>query len=562
MGLKTHSTIRELVDNFEDYENNVAISYIEPKTQEFKEILYKEIKDNAISIANFIHELKLNKQERGIVLSGNNPLWTSAVWGMQYYGLSAVPIDFKERGENNSTLMIKHSKSKLLFVENEETLHKLKTIEKKKYGLLKGIKEIILFNPNENELSLDNIVKKNSQPNDFNIVNEKDIASIFYTSGTTGRPSGVMLTHGNLLFNAYATLQVEPMFEEVFVSMLPLSHSFGNIESIISAITKSRSHYSSVNKLMEDLRSQKPTKLVNSPKLLDKIVKKVDENLSEKKLTWLPDFFKYKLAGKKIKYKLGGNVTGIFVGGSKLTRDVQRKFWLMGIDVKQGYGTTEASPICTAPQERKYPGSIGLPLPGTQAIILEGELYVKGPHVMKGYFDNPQKTREKLINGWYKTGDLATKNRKGWFYITGRKEDSVKLNNGFFVNLINIEKTISMDPFVEEVLAIGYERDHVATIIIPNEEKLKKYFKKNNIDYDLKNSSDELREIYFNVISQRTKKLDKNEIPKQILLISPDHIKDAFSFKKELRRNFVVSQLENQIEELYSSKKKILSLYK
>lgn len=562
MGLKTHSTIRELVDNFEDYENNVAISYIEPKTQEFKEILYKEIKDNAISIANFIHELKLNKQERGIVLSGNNPLWTSAVWGMQYYGLSAVPIDFKERGENNSTLMIKHSKSKLLFVENEETLHKLKTIEKKKYGLLKGIKEIILFNPNENELSLDNIVKKNSQPNDFNIVNEKDIASIFYTSGTTGRPSGVMLTHGNLLFNAYATLQVEPMFEEVFVSMLPLSHSFGNIESIISAITKSRSHYSSVNKLMEDLRSQKPTKLVNSPKLLDKIVKKVDENLSEKKLTWLPDFLKYKLAGKKIKYKLGGNVTGIFVGGSKLTRDVQRKFWLMGIDVKQGYGTTEASPICTAPQERKYPGSIGLPLPGTQAIILEGELYVKGPHVMKGYFDNPQKTREKLINGWYKTGDLATKNRKGWFYITGRKEDSVKLNNGFFVNLINIEKTISMDPFVEEVLAIGYERDHVATIIIPNEEKLKKYFKKNNIDYDLKNSSDELREIYFNVISQRTKKLDKNEIPKQILLISPDHIKDAFSFKKELRRNFVVSQLENQIEELYSSKKKILSLYK
>jgi long-chain acyl-CoA synthetase len=560
---KKHSTIRELVDGFDEYKDHLAISFYNKELERINGINYKYIKDNVISIANFLNQIRLKKGDRGIVLSGNNPLWTSSVWGMQYFGMTAIPIDLNERGFDNTNHMIKHSDSKLLIVENDEIYDKLKSFEKKKKNLLKGIKEIIFINENSMGFSsLDDILKREASPNDFEIVKDNDIAMILYTSGTTGKPSGAMLSHGNLLFDAYSTLEVEPMFEEVFVSMIPLSHSFGNIESLISAITRSKSHYSSTYKLMEDLASQKPTKLVNSPLLLDKIIKKVDENLNQKKIiNMLPDFIKYKLAGIKIKKKLGGNVTGIFVGGSKLTKDVQRKFWLMGINVMQGYGTTEASPICTAPRGQKYPGSIGLPLPGTEAMILDGELYVKGPHIMKSYFKNPKLTKEKLLDGWYKTGDFANKNRKGWIYITGRKDDRFKLRNGLYVDPIGVEKAISIDPFVDKIMVIGYERNHTVAIIVPDKEKLIEYFKIRNIEYDSRKHEEDLKEIYFNVINKRTKRLAKHEIPKQIMLINPSIFNNTLSFKKELRRKVLVAELNEQIIELYDSHKKILNLY-
>jgi long-chain acyl-CoA synthetase len=332
-------------------------------------------------------------------------------------------------------------------------------------------------------------------------IDGNQLATIVYTSGTTGKPKGVMLTHQNMLQNAVAGLAVYDVFpEDVFLSFLPLSHmlerTVGYYLTMISGSIVAFAR--SIPQLGEDFRTVRPTIIVSVPRIFEKLHGQIMSALEsapplrrklfhhahevgwglfewrQGRARWKPALLAWPLfralVASKLLERFGGRLRLCISGGAALNPHIAHTFIGLGLPICQGYGLTEASPIVSVNLLTKNdPASIGMSLPGVEVRFGENQaLMVRGPNVMMGYWRNPEATAKVLsADGWLDTGDQA-KEKDGFLYITGRLKEIIVLGNGEKVPPVDMELAIQLDPLFEQALVIGEGKPYLAALVVLN----------------------------------------------------------------------------------------------
>jgi long-chain acyl-CoA synthetase len=420
-------------------------------------------------------------------------------------GLVVVPLYVDDRPENTAYIL-NDAGVKLLFLWGEKQWSRLMSVR----GQLDKLVRILTQEPvtvPEGETR----VRKVSDwlpagPGELlaNDGKPDDLATIVYTSGTTGRPKGVMLSHGNILTNADSGLEHVPMYrEDILLSFLPLSHTFertvGYYAPMMTGATVAFAR--SIPLLAEDLLTVRPTVLVSVPRIYERVYTKITAGLAEKpplaprlfnlavdtgwrrflhrqgRGGWHPTFLIWplldKLVAGKIMARLGGRMRLAAAGGAPLPPAIARVFVGLGLNLVQGYGLTETSPIiaCNTAEDND-PASVGMPLRHVEVRIgANDELLTRGPCVMLGYWERPGATREIIdAENWLHTGDQARIERNH-IYITGRLKQIIVLANGEKVSPADMEMAIALDPLVEQVMVIGESRPYLTAIIVLNVEQ-------------------------------------------------------------------------------------------
>ena len=333
-----------------------------------------------------------------------------------------------------------------------------------------------------------------------------DLATIIYTSGTTGTPKGVMLSHENLCMNALYTYQETGKYRfgpegETSLSFLPLSHVFARTMCYASLAFGTPIWFTNPDRLAEDFQHVKPTVFATVPRVLEKLYAKIVEKTEaatgvkgklakwalERARTWEmgTEFtgvaaIRHRAADKLVYSKwraaMGGRISTISAGGAALSGELVRVFAAAGVDLLQGYGLTETSPVITFNRPKtNRPGWVGVPLPHVEVRIAEdGEILTRGPHVMIGYYKAPELTAEVIDkDGWFHTGDIG-EFTDGFLRITDRKKDLFKLSTGKYVMPQPLENALAISPLVEQAVVVGEGKKYTSALIFPNQDAIRK----------------------------------------------------------------------------------------
>lgn len=464
--------------------------------------------ETCTQVARWQHALReegLIKGDRVAIMCSNNWAWVLFDQAAQGIGLVTVPVYTNDRSENICWIL-KDAGCQLLLIENQSQWDALDRHAPEITQLQRIVSLARLKNPSSNVLALDEWLCPECKNYILSPGNAEDLATIVYTSGTTGRPKGVMLSHRNILFNISAILHdYEVSSEDLFLSFLPLSHTLERtVGYYLPIVTGSCVAFNrSIPLLAEDLVKVKPSIMISVPRIFERVYSKIKNQLAngsavKQKLfklavdigwlnfqhqqgrhAWHPALLAHSLldhlVGSKIRQKLGGNLRFTVCGGAALSPEVARVFIGLGIPVLQGYGMTEASPVIACNrQDDNIPHSVGLPLAGVEVTTdHQQQLLTRSPSVMMGYWGNPNASLDTVnTDGWLKTGDIVDIDELGHIQITGRIKDIIVLANGEKMPPSDIENAIILDKLIEQVLVIGEAKPYLSALVVPNPEEL------------------------------------------------------------------------------------------
>ncbi len=478
--------------------------------------------DQANAISRGLIKLGVKANDKVAIISmTNRTQWNICDIGILQTGAQDVPI-YPTISEQDYEYVLNHSESKYVFVSCKEVLDKINKIKANVPSLL-GVysfedidgcdswQEVITLG-NENQDLQQEVQKR------MDAVHEDDLATLIYTSGTTGRPKGVMLSHKNIACNAKHSkgrLPIE-MGKSKALSFLPVCHIYERMLLYMYQYCGVSIHFAeSLETISDNLKEIHPEVMTAVPRLLEKVYDKIiakgaDLTGVKKKLFfWAVDLglqwepygqngwvyeTKLKVARKLIFSKwqeaLGGNLKAIASGSAALQPRLARVFNAAGCPVMEGYGLTETSPVVTVNDMRDGGfriGSVGKALPDTEVKIAEdGEILIKGPQVMQGYYKDPEQTAEVLKNGYFHTGDIGEIDSDGFLKITDRKKSMFKTSGGKYVAPQLIENAMKQSSFIEQILVVGDGEKMPAALIQPNWEWIKQWssIKGNDISLD------------------------------------------------------------------------------
>jgi len=470
---------------------------------------WSEIERQAARWQRALEKDGLAEGDRAAVMLRNCPAWVIYDQAAMGLGGVVVPLYTQDRPDNVAYI-VRDSGSKVLLLESEEQWAAFAQVRDQLSGLVRIVVVKPLTRPADDPrvVSVDQWLPADGGELKHVNGDGKKLASIVYTSGTTGRPKGVMLSHDNMLSNAAgATAKMAVRTDDVFLSFLPLSHTFERtVGYYLTVMTGSVTAYArSIPQLGEDLQTIKPTILISVPRIYERVYgaikAKLDEGPPIRKKLFLAavdigwrrfehaqgrggssfDFVFWpildKLVASKIRERLGGRLRAALSGGAALPPDISRVFLGLGITVLQGYGLTETSPIiCANRPEDNLPASVGTPIPRVEVKIGEhNALLARGPNVMLGYWNNPDATRAMFTaDGWINTGDTARIDEKGHVFITGRLKEIIVLSNGEKIPPVDVETAILRDPIFEQIMLIGEGKPFLSVIGVVNAEQWRK----------------------------------------------------------------------------------------
>lgn len=449
--------------------------------------VYKDIR----SVMAFLEANGISKGDKVALLSLNMPNWAVAYFSVTLMGAVIVPVlpDFSPTEVAN---VLEHSGARAIFI----SASLLSRIEGFKSEFLKTailIEDFSFLFSAKGSTKYD----KTALPKKSYSVEEEDLASIIYTSGTTGRSKGVMLTHKSIIFNAMKGMVIQPIDEnDRFLSVLPLSHTYENTLGLILPLLGGSCVYylrkpPTPTVLIPAMAEVKPTMMLTVPLIMEKIYfNKILPTFRDNtilNLLYKISFFRKLLhaaAGKKLVNTFGGKLKFFGIGGAKLNRSVERFLREAKFPYAIGYGLTETAPLLAGanPQKAVFE-STGPAIEGIELIINnpdkktgEGEIWAKGPNVMKGYYKEPEMTKEVLTpDGWFKTGDLGSFDRNNNLYIKGRLKNMIVGASGENIYPEEIESIINNFRFVVDSLVVQQKGKLVALVQINMEELEKKY---------------------------------------------------------------------------------------
>lgn len=418
-------------------------------------------------------------------------------------GLVTVPLFVNDRPDNFAYI-IEQTEARFLLIEGVAQWEVIQSVQAR----LDSLRRIVSLatactgdcDPRLSELAA--WLPAAAAPYDAGNGGADNLATIVYTSGTTGQPKGVMLTHANILSNAFAGLSRVAIYpDDLFLSFLPLSHTLERTAGYYLAIMAGArvAHVRSLEKLADDLPVVRPTIVVSVPRVFERIHKRIMAKLAsappwkqqlfaltvavgwqrflhqQGRGKWSPRFLLWpllqRLIADKVLTALGGRLRLAISGGAPLSFEVARLFIALGLPILQGYGLTETSPVVAVNSEADNdPETVGPPLAGVVVKIAStGELLIKGPCVMAGYWQNPVATAAIIDrDGWLHSGDLAAMSPSGHITITGRLKEIIVLSNGEKIPPADIELAITADPLFEQVLVVGEGRPYLAALVVLN----------------------------------------------------------------------------------------------
>ncbi len=521
-----------LGDSFEEHADQPAQTWFDGK--DWKTRTYADLDKAVRALANGLYAAGLRKGDRVCLWSKNSPRWAEVDLGDQFAGMVTVPIYDTLTGPQGAYI-INNSGAKILFVQDQDMLARVLEVRKD----IKAVKTIVLMagsSRKDGVISYDAFLKagkqyakENPDKLDKALASTKpdDLASLVYTSGTTGDPKGVMLTQNNLASNAQvAQYCVDVGPGDKFLSFLPLSHVFERTGGHFTAYASGAQvvFARGIDTLTDDMAIHAPTLMMSVPRLYEKIYARITGGVKEASFVkraifnWaiaqghaanvyrqrnlpLPKSLQKKvdradkLVFGKLKKAVGGNLRYFVSGGAALSQDIEEFFWAAGIQILQGYGLTETSPVVNVnrPGAIRF-GSVGQAVPGAEIMIdtsewasqrtdvTEGEICVKGPMVMKGYYKNAEATDEVFDKaGYFHTGDVGYVDDDGFLFITDRKKEIIVMSNGKNVAPQPIEGLLKLQPHIEQACVIGDDRKYMTALICPDFEALEKFAAANGI---------------------------------------------------------------------------------
>ena len=538
-----------------------------------------------------LFNIGINKDDKIAIISNNRPEWNFADYASQQCGAISVPI-YPTISLKDLIFILNDAQVKLVFVSSIELYEKVKEASQQapsvkfiySFNEIKHVKHWKeLFENGKNNPAKDKIEQIKAS------IENNDLLTILYTSGTTGTPKGVMLSHNNLLSNSFATQNLAPFQKHwTALSFLPLNHVYERMLNTLYIYLGLGIYYAeSLETIGDNLKEIKPQVFATVPRLLekvyDKIVAKGHEQTGIKKALffWALDLgLKYELDGangwwyefqlnianklvfSKWREALGGNVQAAVSGGAALQPRLARVFNAAKIMVLEGYGLTETSPVIAVNSFKlkgiKF-GTVGDVIDGVTVKIAEdGEILVKGPNVMLGYYNRPDATAEVMDNqGWFHTGDIGTFIDNRYLKITDRKKEIFKTSGGKYIAPIMIENKLKESSFIEQALVVGENQKYAAALIVPSFLALKDWCAKNHINY---NSNEELItkkeviDLIDNAIAESNKTLAPYETIKRITLLPREWTieKGEMTPKLSLKRKVIMEANKQLVDKMFS----------
>ena len=418
-----------------------------------------EINNKVRSIQFYLQKKNVKKGDRIFLLSSSRSEWFLIDIAIQSMGAITVP-SFTTNNTSDNKFIIEDSKPKIIFIENDGIFKKNRSIFKKKF-----ITEKIIIDDSKYETSFKDILSYDEKI-DLPKIKRSDISSIIYTSGTSGNPKGVILSHKSIIHNCIAAFELlkEINFKnEKFLSFLPLSHSYERMAGLYFPLYINGQIYfcKKMENILSDFKEVNPTIVTAVPRFYENIYKKIYLNIKKSNkilqslfeislknnfddLSLLKKFqvkIFYLFLKRKIKYIFGHNFKTFVSGGAALDSKISNLFKFLDIEILQGYGQTEAGPLISCNNlKNNNPLTVGFPIMGTKVKILNtDEIVVKGPNVMNGYWRNKKLSDEVLKNGWLHTGDLGCFDKNGRLIINGRKKDLIVTSGGENISPQKIE---------------------------------------------------------------------------------------------------------------------------
>src|SRR6266851_2325472 len=541
-------------------------------------------------------ELGVKPGDRVGLFSANRPEWHTADFAITGAGAVTVPVYFNE-SPDRTTYILKHCGAKVVFVVGMPQLKKLLAVR----ASLPELEQIIVADGGPDVpaecLRYETLIAAASAADiaayrlRSSQVLPGQLASLIYTSGTTGEPKGVMLTHTNFCSNVHDVgydFKLDPA-TDVALSFLPLAHVYGRTLDYIYVFGGAPLAYvESLEAVAQALLEVRPTITAAVPRFFEKIsarlVEQGSKNIGIKRMIFdwamrvaelseqwhisqrhasLIHTLQWKLADalvyRKIRIGMGGRLRLISSGGAPLSKALAEFFWTVGIRIYQGYGLTETSPIVSSNYPDNRMGSSGKPIANVQVRAAEdGEVLVKGPCVMQGYYKNPEATREVLSeDGWFSTGDIGYLDKDNYLFITDRKKDLLKTAAGKFVAPQPIENALKTSPYILNAMVVGDKRKFIVALIVPNPAPVAAKAADQGIKF-ASNTKMAAHPWVYSLIDSEVKRLTihlaQYETIKRFALLPEDFTFDngSLTFTLKLKRRVVEQQYAAVIESLYA----------
>ncbi|RJQ32084.1 MAG: long-chain fatty acid--CoA ligase [Actinobacteria bacterium] len=552
----------------------------------FGEVTYRRLLNLVENFTLSLEKLGVKKGDRVVILSENRPEWVVSDLSAISLGAIFAPIHTTLTADQIKEIILEID-PKVIIVSEKRMLAKLigikKEIEKKVMLLYYNVElkedlsefkndkchfiEALKLMPHDNhsELYRDLIAD----------IDQYDTASIIFTIGPNGKYRGVELSHKNIISNAEGTLgnvYIRP--DDKFLSILPLSHAFEQMAGYYIPLMQGASiaYLTDIAKFTPVVKQHKPSVIIGVPRLYEKSYQRIVQQINSKELLSKVtkkaiEYGSKKENRKKLQYKvydalvyrkirntLGGNLRFMISGGAALNPKVGMFFDASGVPVLEGYGLTEYSPIVSVNKPDDYKiGTVGHPLPNTSVRIADdGEVLIKGPGIMKGYYGNGCGPQLILDDGWFKTGDLGEMDEEGYLKIIGRKKEVIVLSTGKNVSPRTIEAEVTLSKYIKQAAVVGDDKKHIAALIVPDYKQISRKFGLNRKREIVKNK--EIRKFIQAEINKQLKGFSRHEQIKKFELLRNEFTKDNrfLNDDSSINRDKIGNVYREAIDKLYS----------
>jgi long-chain acyl-CoA synthetase len=547
-----------------------------------------------------LRALGVEKGDRVALLSENRPEW--AVADLATLGAAAVVVPiYATLTAPQALYILNDSEAKVLFVSTPTQLQKVREIRAQAACL----RQLVCFDPSAagpDVIALDDLRARGREAlaADPQAVRRRaaearpdDLATLVYTSGTTGEPKGVMLSHRNIVSNVESSKQIFMEFgpKDVALSFLPLSHIFERMAGyyMMLASGSTIAYAESVEQVPANMAEVRPTVMCSVPRLYEKMYARINDKVAsdpparQKIFRWaigvgrevfkaqlerrspgpllsLKSAIADKLVFSKVKDRVGGRLRVFVSGGAPLAREIAEFFGAAGLAILEGYGLTETSPVitCNRPDDFR-PGTVGKPIPGVEVKIADdGEILTRGPHVMQGYYKKPQDTAEVIdAEGWFHTGDVGAFDAAGFLVITDRKKDIIVTSGGKNIAPQPIENLLKTHPLIGEIVMIGNKRHFPAALLIPRFDSLEKWAKEQGLAFTSREelvARPEVVELYDRTVRELTGHLASFEKIKKLAILAREFSLETGELtpKLSVKRRVVEQKYKDVIDRLYA----------
>ena len=565
----------------------------------WEEVSFQEYRDFVEAICLALMDAAIERQDRIAILSNTRLEWALSDMGILSAGAITVPI-YQSSVEEEIRYILQNSAAKAIFVEDRDQLKKVLAVKNK----LPQLKQIIVFKPGEDVSNPDQQIftfeqfcqqglryKEKHQP-DFGalleITQPEDIASIVYTSGTTGIPKGVVLTHRNFMSELS---DIAKSFDQLgdsdtVLTFLPYAHILARIEHYCGLLYGWTAAFAEgIPQLVDNLAEIKPTFMFSVPRIYEKVYNKIigqmesgsalkkaifywslriGKNVSRLRqegfrLTpWLS--LKYRIAKKlvfnKLHQKFGGRIRFFLSGGAPLSRDIAEFFHAADILILEGYGLTETTAAIFLNRETNYEfGTVGQPLKDVEIKFNEdGEILIKSGKVFTEYYKNPEATREAFTQGWLRTGDIGQLTEKGNLKITDRKKDIIVTSAGKNIAPQKIESQLKLDRHISQIMVYGDRKNYLSALVTLNDEEIQKFAKEQGIPTNGNlHQKPEVKNLIRSIIEKNNALLASFETVKKFTILKQDFSIEAGELtpSMKIRRKFCSQKYKDILEAMY-----------